>query len=42
VVEGPGGAISSHSDLYLEYLCSWCGERLVPGTPVTVEDLDTL
>jgi hypothetical protein len=42
VVEGPGGAISSVSEQYLEYLCRWCGERLVPGTPVTIEDVDVL
>ena len=42
VIEGPGGAVSSHSALYLEYLCRWCGERLAAARPVTVRDVDVL
>ena len=42
VIEGPGGAVSSHAELYLEYLCQWCGKGVVPGVPVTVQDLDVL
>jgi hypothetical protein len=42
VIEGPGGAVSSHSALYLEYLCRWCGERVADARSVTVQDVDLL
>jgi hypothetical protein len=42
VIEGAGGGISTTSELFVEYLCSWCGERLGPVAPVTIEDVDPL
>jgi hypothetical protein len=42
VIEGPSGAISTSSELYVEYLCSWCGERVMPVAPVTIQDVAPL
>jgi hypothetical protein len=42
VLQGPADAVWTESELYVEYLCSWCGERVVPAVPVTVTDVAPL